>query len=85
MSTQKLSLNAFFPKKIQKFVGEVLFSSMQLKTSYMSSSGFLDLILKFLEVSEHFSLLPHGIDPGVSRENTFRLNKWKDKEYSVWF
>ena len=29
------------------------------------SHGFLDFILKFLEVSEHFTLLPHGVDLGT--------------------
>ena len=34
----------------------------------MLARGFLDFILEFLEVSEHFTLLPHQIDPSVPRK-----------------
>ena len=34
----------------------------------MSTSGFFDFALEFLEVSEHFALMPHQVDPGVPRE-----------------
>ena len=30
----------------------------------MSTSGFFDFAFKFLEVSEHFALLPHRVDLG---------------------
>ena len=34
----------------------------------MSTSGFFDFALEFLEVFEHFTLMPHRVDPGVPRE-----------------
>ena len=34
----------------------------------MPICGFFDFILKRLEVFKHFTLLPHGIDQGVSRK-----------------
>ena len=34
----------------------------------MSTGSFFDFVLEFLEVSEHFALLPHRVDPGVPGE-----------------
>ena len=34
----------------------------------MSTCGYLDFILKFLDAFEHFALLSHGVDLGVPRE-----------------
>ena len=34
----------------------------------MLTYGLFDFLLEFLEVSEHFSLLPRRVDPGVPRE-----------------
>ena len=34
----------------------------------MPTNGFFDFIHKILELSEHFALLSHWVDPGMSRE-----------------
>ena len=34
----------------------------------MSTDSFFDFVLEFLEVPEHFALLPHRVDPGVPGE-----------------
>ena len=34
----------------------------------MLTSGFFDFVFKFLEVFEHFALLPHRVDVGLSGE-----------------
>mgnify|MGYP000636192767 CR=1 FL=1 len=34
----------------------------------MTTRGFFDFALKFLEVSEHFAFMSHRVDPGVPGE-----------------
>ena len=34
----------------------------------MSTGGFFDFALEFLEVCKHFALIPHRVDPGVPGE-----------------
>ena len=61
----EFSPNSFLSEILRKIVREILLTSIRSKTTYMSTNGFFDFSLEFLEVSEHFTLIPHRVDPGV--------------------
>ena len=61
-------LNSFLSEISCEFSREVLFIPIWSKASDMLTYGLFDFLLEFLEVSEHFSLLPRRVDPGVPRE-----------------
>ena len=42
----------------------------------MTTRGFFDFTLEFLEVYEHFALMPHRVDPGV-------LGEVEDEEHLI--
>ena len=68
VSASEFSPNAF-PSEIHcEIVRELLLAVIQSQASYMSTNGFFDFVFKPLEVSQHFTLLPHRIDPGVPGE-----------------
>ena len=68
MFTNKLPLDSFLPKVCCEGIREVLFVVVWSKAPYMTTNFLFDFVLEFLEVWEHFTLLPHGEDPGVPRE-----------------
>ena len=68
VSASEFSLNSFLSEIRREIVREVLLATIRSQASYMSTSGFFDFVLKCLEVSEHFALLPHWVDPGVPGE-----------------
>ena len=68
VSESEFSLNSFLWEIRHKVVREILLALIRSQASYMSTIGFFDFDLKFLEVSEHFALLPHRVDPGVPGE-----------------
>ena len=68
VSTSEFSPNSFLSEIHREIVREVLLAAILLKTTYMSTDGFFDFALEFLEVSEHFALIPHRIDLGVLGE-----------------
>ena len=68
VSASEFSPNSFLSDICNKIIREILLTSIRSKTTYMSTGGFFDFALEFLEVSEHFALIPHRIDPGVPRE-----------------
>ena len=68
VSASEFSPNSFLSEIRREIVREVLLAAIRSKTSYMSARGFLDFILEFLEVSEHFALLPHRVDRSMPGE-----------------
>ena len=68
MPASEFSPNSF-PSEIHcEIVRELLLVAIRSQASYMSTNGFFEFVFKPLEVSEHFALLPHRIDPRVPRE-----------------
>ena len=65
VSASEFSPNSFLLEVRRKIIRELLLASIRLKASYMSTSRLSDFAFEFLEVSEHFALLPHRVDPGV--------------------
>ena len=47
---------------------EILIASIWSKASDIPTCGFFDISLQILEVSEHFALMSHRVDPGVPGE-----------------
>ena len=68
MSASELLPNSFPSEICCEIVQEILLVAIQSKASNMSTDGLFDFVLEFLEVSEHFALLPHRVDPGVPGE-----------------
>ena len=68
VSSSEFSPNSFLSEIRREIVREVLLASIRSKTAYMSTGSFFDFILEFLEVSEHFALVPHRVDPCVPGE-----------------
>ena len=68
VSASEFSPNSFFPEIHREVIREVLLAAIRSQASYMSTNGFFDFVLECLEVSEHFPLLPHHLDPGMRRE-----------------
>ena len=70
-SSEKYSLppsNQNHVRIIYEFIRELLLTPIQSKSLDMPTYGFFDFTLKFLEMSKHFALLPHKVDPSVPRE-----------------
>ena len=65
VSASEFSPNSFLSEIRRKIFQEILLASIQSKASYMSTNRLFDFAFEFLEVSEHFTLLPHWVDPSV--------------------
>ena len=65
VSASEFSPNSFLSEIRCKVVREVLLAAIRSKASNMSTGGLFDFVFECLEVSEHFALLPHWVDPGV--------------------
>ena len=68
VSASEFSPNSFLSEIHCEIVREVLLASIRPKASNMSTGGLFDFAFKFLEVSEHFTLLLHQTDSGVPGE-----------------
>ena len=68
VSASEFSPNSFLSEIRREVVREVLLAAIRSQASYMSTSGFFDFVLECLEMSEHFTLLPHWVDSGVPGE-----------------
>ena len=68
VSASEFSPNSFLSEIHCKVVREILLSSIRSKTTYMSTSRLFGFDFEFLEVSEHFALLSHRVDPSVPGE-----------------
>ena len=68
VSAGKLSPDSLLSKICCKGVEKVLFATVRLKASDMPTGCLFNFILELLEVYEHFALLSHTVDPGMSRE-----------------
>ena len=68
MSASEFSPNSFPSEIRREIVREVLLAAIRSQASYVSTCGFFDFVFKSLDVSEHFALLPHRVDPGVLGE-----------------
>ena len=68
VSASEFLPNSFLSEIRREVVREVLLAAIRSQASYMSTSGFFDFVLECSEVSEHFALLPHQVDPGVPGE-----------------
>ena len=53
---------------MHEIVQEILLASIQSKASDMPTCGFFDFVFKPSEVSKHFIILPHRINPGMPGE-----------------
>ena len=68
VSRSEFSSNSFLSEIRRKVVREIILASIRLKASYMSTSHLFDFSLEFLDVSQHFALMLHRVDPGVPGE-----------------
>ena len=68
VSASEFSPNSSLSEICSKIIREILLTSIRSKTTYMPTSGFFDFALEFLEVSEHFALMPHQVDLGIPGE-----------------
>ena len=68
MLASEFSPNSFLSEIRREVVREVLLAAIRSNASYMTTRGFFDFTLEFLEVSEHFALMPHRVDPCVPGE-----------------
>ena len=59
---------SFLSKVYCEGIGEVLLAAVRSKAPYMLTCCLFDFVFEFLEVWEHFTLLPHMKDLGVPRE-----------------
>ena len=68
VSASEFSSNSFLSEIRREIVREVLLATIRSKASYMTTRSFFDFDFKPLEVSEHFTLLPHRVEPRVPGE-----------------
>ena len=68
VSASEFSPNSFLSEIRRKIIREILLASIRSKAGYMSTNRLFDFAFEFLEVSEHFALLPHRVDPSVLGE-----------------
>ena len=65
VSASEFSPNSFLLDIRHKIIREILIASIRSKASNMPTSRLFYFAFEFLEVSEHFALFPHRVDPGV--------------------
>ena len=76
VSASEFLPNSFLWEVHRKIVRDILLGSVRSNASYMSTSPLFNFAFEFLEMSEHFSVLPHWVDPGV-------LGEVVDKEHVI--
>ena len=61
----EFSSDSFLAEIGREHIREIFFPSILSKAAYVPACSLFSFGFELLEVSEHFTLLPHRVDPGV--------------------